>query len=290
MKKSTLFVLLLAAVLLFMTACNPATKEPAATDDPTSIPGVKEDTNVPAKPESAEESDILNIFNALFSLTQVAPSDYDAYGSMSESYKAENGTIDGHYGNSLTIDADCSVSSSKTQGSNSFVLKVDGTLKVDEKNYEFLNFSVTNKMIEGEETSSKSYSGTCKLNNKPLENDADKEDAVDYVNMLYGSQYTVSSEFDTTNNLSYDSKDVVVGTVDIRSSGTLDKNTTVVIANLKFGEKLVPMTAKYIVSSTKGNSSIEIKYASFNGVYYTEESLLKSNDLMKTLMGFASIH
>ena len=67
MKKSTLFVLLLAAVLLFMTACNPATKEPAATDDPTSIPGVAEDPKVPSKDkfEKANDTDINNIMSAL---------------------------------------------------------------------------------------------------------------------------------------------------------------------------------------------------------------------------------
>lgn len=283
MKKSTLFVLLLAAVLLFMTACNPATKEPAATDDPTKIPGVTEDQNVPATPDSAEAADISNILNALSSLTKVDPS-IVKFGSSSATIKAVNGKITVFGGPEQDIDADYTFTTSVAEGSNSSVTTIDGTLKLGEQKYEFENLSATVTFNDNYQPQSLTHSGTCKHNGKPLEENKDIINAINNASYVMGSEYAVSMKSETTTKISYDKEGVVVGNVAIKSSITSEKTTRVVIANLKFGEELIPMTAKYIVSSTKDNTSIEIKYASYNNVYFTGESLLKDENIKTALL------
>lgn len=120
-RKIILFVLLLAAVLLIMTACSHATPEPAKTDDhtnipevtenptppsdeepepsvpddPTMIPGVTEDQNVP--PENrmvpASDDDIKAIIEALRSDT--SPYKTQEYGEVVQEFmfKVKDGSV-----------------------------------------------------------------------------------------------------------------------------------------------------------------------------------------------------
>ena len=151
MKKSTLFVLLLVAVFLFMTACNPATKEPAATDDPTSIPGVAEDQKVPSKDkfEKANDTDIDNIMSAL---------------SQMNIYTCDSGTSTGSHKYTFTIKKDAKIFDI-SQGNER---KVSGSITED--------FSSESTYEKTESGANKPYSKVTIYNGTVIIGDGDDKD------------------------------------------------------------------------------------------------------------------
>ena len=307
MKKSTLFVLLIAAVLLFMTACNPATKEPAATDDPTNIPGVTEDQNVPSKDkfEKANDTDINNIMSAL---------------SQMNIYTCDSGTSTGSYKYTFTIKKDATiydisqsnerkVSGSVTEdfssestyektesGANQTynrVKKYNGTVIIgdggDKEVYVMSDFTV--KLKPNENGSSEvTYQGSLKLNNKEL---GDSEKNAYYTDIMRRIIYGDISEKEID-------EDVYIMTYNFDSESTkgnlsikidkADPNNSYQVIMVNFsklnGSSLTAKIVEYLTFDEKGMptvTDVQIKYASLNGRYFTSDSLTNSEKFMNLL-------
>ena len=307
MKKSTLFVLLLAAVLLFMTACNPATKEPAATDDPTSIPGVAEDPKVPSKDkfEKANDTDINNIMSAL---------------SQMNIYTCDSGTSTGSHKYTFTIKKDATiydisqnnerkVSGSVTEdfssestyektesGANQTynkVTKYNGTVIIgdggDKEVYVMSDFTVKFKSNENG-SSEVTYQGSLKLNNKEL---GDSEKNAYYTDIMRRIIYGDISEKEID-------EDVYIMTYNFDSESTkgnlsikidkADPNNSYQVIMVNFsklnGSSLTAKIVEYLTFDEKGMptvTDVQIKYASLNGRYFTSDSLTNSEKFMNLL-------
>ena len=307
MKKSTLFVLLLVAVFLFMTACNPATKEPAATDDPTSIPGVAEDPKVPSKDkfEKANDTDINNIMSAL---------------SQMNIYACDSGTSTGSHKYTFTIKKDATiydisqsnekkVSGSVTEdfsrestyektesGANQTyneVTKYNGTVIIgddgDKEVYVMSDFTV--KLKPNENGSSEvTYQGSLKLNNKEL---GDSEKNAYYTDIMRRIIYGDISEKEID-------EDVYIMTYNFDSESTkgnlsikidkADPNNSYQVIMVNFsklnGSSLTAKIVEYLTFDEKGMptvTDVQIKYASLNGRYFTSDSLTNSEKFMNLL-------
>lgn len=292
MKKSTLFVLLLAAVFLFMTACNPATNEPAATDDPTSIPGVTEDPNVPSKDKlvPAKPEDINTILSALSSINNIRPNSItiEASSKYTNTYSNAEVTLPGSAEKS-TVNGTITSQESKPVDSDTFTRIYNGELTVDKVKYTFNNFTVATN------DKTTSYSGQCIIGNNKNPNDyqkAEVESLIQYLSRNADNEQTTEYG-NLISKLNYN-RDTVKGNISGKvTANNSNKSTIVVMVDLELGKEKVPTTAKYIInvpSDFKGDPSglyLSIEYASFKGEYYTEESLLKSEVLMATLKSFA---
>lgn len=326
MKKSTLFVLLLAAVLLFMTACNPATQEPAATDDPTSIPGVtedptsipgvKEDTNVPSKDKlvAATPDDIKNIINALrFDIT--------SYSSMtdisSQAYKytiKEGATIDIFNGTStenvaisgtITEDYNSDHSEEKieqgTKYSSTSGSKYNGSLTVGDVVYNMKDFVVKNisntdpSNSENPHSYSFEYEGTVTKDGEDITENKDKKDCYDIIsNCIHNNnvEKNVNGSMSQTTSFVY-SAETLSGNVSMKVSLDGSTATAVLIADFSKinGHK---MTTKFIASLYNDGSNIPVikekrfEYASFDGTYYTSDSLVSADALVNLIVGLLS--
>ena len=307
MKKSTLFVLLLVAVFLFMTACNPATKEPAATDDPTSIPGVAEDPKVPSKDkfEKANDTDINNIMSAL---------------SQMNIYACDSGTSTGSHKYTFTIKKDATiydisqsnekkVSGSVTEdfsrestyektesGANQTyneVTKYNGTVIIgdggDKEVYVMSDFTVKFKPNENG-SSEVTYQGSLKLNNKEL---GDSEKNAYYTDIMRRIIYGDISEKEID-------EDVYIMTYNFDSESTkgnlsikidkADPNNSYQVIMVNFsklnGSSLTAKIVEYLTFDEKGMptvTDVQIKYASLNGRYFTSDSLTNSEKFMNLL-------
>lgn len=291
MKKSTLFVLLLVAVFLFMTACNPATKEPAATDDPTSIPGVAEDQNVPSKDKlvAATADDINSILPALSSIATVNPqsSTFELAAKYTYTYNNVEFLRPGSSDNN-TVNGSITVQESKPVDSRTYTKIYNGEITVNNVKFTFINFTVANN-------DTTSYKGECKIDGKLLTADEGKKAIQD---MLETISKTAKGEMTAEygkiiSKLEYKAPEVE-GNVSAKVTVVDSKTSTIlVIVDLKLGKEKIPTTAKYLITipqEYKDNPSainLSIEYASFNGVYFTEESLLNAKGLPATLVGFA---
>ena len=307
MKKSTLFVLLLAAVLLFMTACNPATKEPAATDDPTSIPGVAEDPKVPSKDkfEKANDTDINNIMSAL---SQMNISTCDS-GTSTGSHKytftiKKDATIydisqnnERKVSGSVTEDFSSESTYEKTEsGANQTynkVTKYNGTVIIgdggDKEVYVMSDFTVKFKSNENG-SSEVTYQGSLKLNNKEL---GDSEKNAYYTDIMRRIIYGDISEKEID-------EDVYIMTYNFDSESTkgnlsikidkADPNNSYQVIMVNFsklnGSSLTAKIVEYLTFDEKGMptvTDVQIKYASLNGRYFTSDSLTNSEKFMNLL-------
>ena len=309
MKKSTLFVLLLAAVLLFMTACNPATKEPAATDDPTSIPGVAEDPNVPSKDkfEKANDTDISNIMSAL---SQMNISTCDS-GTSTGSHKytftiKKDATIydisqnnERKVSGSVTEDFSSESTYEKTEsGANQTynyneVKKYNGTVIIgdggDKEVYVMSDFTIKFKPNENG-SSEVTYQGSLKLNNKEL---GDSEKNAYYTSIMPRIIYGDISEKEID-------EDVYIMTLNFDSESTkgnlsikidkADPNNSYQVIMVNFsklsGSSLTAKIVEYLTFDEKGIptvTDVQIKYASLNGRYFTSDSLTNSEKFMNLL-------
>ncbi len=306
MKKSTLFVLLLVAVFLFMTACNPATKEPAATDDPTSIPGVAEDPKVPSKDkfEKANDTDINNIMSAL---------------SQMNIYACDSGTSTGSHKYTFTIKKDATiydisqsnerkVSGSVTEdfsrestyektesGANQTyneVTKYNGTVIIgdggDKEVYVMSDFTIKIKPNENG-SSEVTYQGSLKLNNKEL---GDSEKNAYYTIMpriIYGDISEKEIDEDVyIMTFNFDSESTK-GNLSIKNDKA-DPNNSYQVIMVNFsklnGSSLTAKIVEYLTFDEKGMptvTDVQIKYASLNGRYFTSDSLTNSEKFMNLL-------
>lgn len=309
MKKSTLFVLLLVAVFLFMTACNPATKEPAATDDPTSIPGVAEDPKVPSKDkfEKANDTDIDNIMSAL---SQMNISTCDS-GTSTGSHKytftiKKDATIydisqnnERKVSGSVTEDFSSESTYEKTEsGANQTynyneVTKYNGTVIIgdggDKEVYVMSDFTIKFKPNENG-SSEVTYQGSLKLNNKEL---GDSEKNAYYTSIMPRIIYGDISEKEID-------EDVYIMTYNFDSESTkgnlsikidkADPNNSYQVIMVNFsklnGSSLTAKIVEYLTFDEKGMptvTDVQIKYASLNGRYFTSDSLTNSEKFMNLL-------
>lgn len=312
MKKSTLFVLLLAAVLLFMTACNPATKEPAATDDPTKIPGVAEDPNVPSNDKlvAATPEDIKLIIDTLnFDIKSATSIDGSSSRTIRYTLK-ENAKIDiDNNPNTEPVDISGSVTAYVTsntseqiikqgwKSSTTYTIKYNGTVKLGDEEYKMENFVITTKsshddsITEGNNySSSTEYEGSVKKKGTPISKDELKA----FAYILYSSinkdtaeeKYIDSNQTFTFNyNLSK-----LKGSVSIMMD-TRDylNGTAVIIADFS-NIKDHSITAKFVASVYDDGTGVpsikdkKFEYASFDGKYFTSESLVVSDELVNRLL------
>ena len=313
MKKSTLFVLLLAAVLLFMTACNPATQEPAATDDPTKIPGVTEDQSVPSKDKfvTATPDDIKNIIEALrFDIT--------SYSSMTNissfAYKytiKEGATIDIVDGTSIetvgisgtiTEDYNSDYSEEKiaegTKSSNTYVYKYNGSLTVGDVVYNMKDF--VKKVISNTDPSNSKnphsysfeYEGTVTKDGTEITVIKEKEACYSIIDQCIHNknvEINVNGSVSKITSFVY-SAEALNGTVSMRLSTNNDSTATaVLIADFSKinGHK---MTTKFIASLYNDGSNTPVikekrfEYASFDGIYYTSDSLVSADALVNLIV------
>lgn len=307
MKKSTLFVLLLAAVLLFMTACNPATKEPAATDDPTSIPGVAEDPKVPSKDkfEKANDTDIDNIMSAL---SQMNISTCDS-GTSTGSHKytftiKKDATIydisqnnERKVSGSVTEDFSRESTYEKTEsGANqtyNAVTKYNGTVIIgdggDKKVYVMSDFTVKSEPNENGSSEVK-YQGSLKLNNKELDDSEKKAYYTDIMpRIIYGDISEKEIDEDVyIMTFNFDSESTK-GNLSIKMDRT-DPNNSYQVIMVNFsklnGSSLTAKIVEYLTFDEKGMptvTDVQIKYASLNGRYFTSDSITNSEKFMNLL-------
>lgn len=298
MKKSTLFVLLLAAVLLFMTACNPATNEPAATDDPTKIPGVTEDQNVPSKDKlvDLEDTDIESIINTLrnFNFFNAYSNEYEVTAHFKAKLK-DGATLAYQGGKALAFSGSATIghSSKYTTGNGSSnTTFVDGTLKLGNDEYVYSDFKATYSSGSSESKGGYKFSGKCTLkNNGELTATNDLIKASEIANQVNPENANVSDIYsNAVVTFVYDKK--AESTISYRVSMTnLSEATVVMIVNLKNIEGHT-ITAKYYgqinpSSEEPALSDMTIEYASFDGVYFKPNSLINNKeikDLLSKLM------
>ena len=309
MKKSTLFVLLLVAVFLFMTACNPATKEPAATDDPTSIPGVAEDPKVPSKDkfEKANDTDINNIMSVLSQMNIYACDSGTSTGSHKYTFTIKkDATIydisqsnERKVSGSVTEDFSSESTYEKTEsGANQTynyneVKKYNGTVIIgdggDKEVYVMSDFTVKFKPNENG-SSEVTYQGSLKLNNKEL---GDSEKNAYYTDIMPRIIYGDISEKEID-------EDVYIMTFNFDSESTkgnlsikidkADPNNSYQVIMVNFsklnGSSLTAKIVEYLTFDEKGMptvTDVQIKYASLNGRYFTSDSLTNSEKFMNLL-------
>lgn len=314
MKKSTLFVLLLAAVLLFMTACNPATKEPAATDDPTSIPGVAEDPNVPSKDKfvKANDTDIKNITSAL---SQINLDDSDTTTSTSSRKYTftikEDAKIFDNQSNkrkvsgSFTIDVSSESTSEKTEsGENrpyNEVTIFNGTVIIgdggDNDDVYVMNDFTVNRVSTENGSPKVTYQGSLKFRDKELvdSNNTDTTSINDFFNSIMSQIISEDiSEKEINEDLfiitcKFDSK-TTNGNLSIKMDQADPKKLCqVIMVNFsKLNDS--SLTAKIVEYFTFDEKTpvptltdVQIKYASLNGRYFTSDSLTNSEEFMKLL-------
>ncbi|MCI7806407.1 MAG: hypothetical protein MR563_04595 [Spirochaetales bacterium] len=320
MKKSTLFVLLLAAVLLFMTACNPATKEPAATDDPTSIPGVAEDPNVPSKDkfEKANDTDISNIMSALSQMNIYACD--SGISTVSHKYtftiKKDAKIFDISQGNerkvsgSITEDFSSESTYEKTEsGANKPYSKVtiyNGTVIIgdgDDKDvYVMSDFTVKIVPNENDPSGVTTYQGSLKLNGTELidPNNTNSDSFNNYyITIMPRIIYEDISEKEIDEDVyiktfNFDSESTK-GNLSIKMDRT-DPNNSYQVIMVNFSKlndsSLTAKIVEYLTFDEKGMptvTDVQIEYASLNGRYFTSDSLTNSKEFMNLLTSISQV-
>lgn len=314
MKKSTLFVLLLAAVLLFMTACNPATKEPAATDDPTSIPGVAEDPKVPSKDkfEKANDTDIDNIMSALSQMNISTCDSVTSTGSHKYTFtiKKDATIYDISQSNeikvsgSVTEDFSSESTYEKTEsGANqtyNAVTKYNGTVIIgdgDDKDvYVMSDFTVKIVPNENDPSGVTTYQGSLKLNGTELidPNNTNSDSFNNYYNtimprIIYGDISEKEIDEDVyIMTFNFDSESTK-GNLSIKMDRT-DPNNSYQVIMVNFSKlndsSLTAKIVEYLTFDEKGMptvTDVQIEYASLNGRYFTSDSLTNSKEFMNLL-------
>lgn len=300
MKKTSLIILLLIAVIFCMTSCNGSTSSPSSNDsNSNSIPGVKEDPNVPNSSEfvnsdpnaAAKASDVLSSLESVVTSSTAIVHHYE-YSEIIKFSAIENANINGNaVTGSLELKRNIieDYNSSSREGTNYprvWTEFYNGEVKIGEDKYKAVNFEVKYTQDAEGNRSTPVYSG------KLLKNDSDIQDPQSVLSLIPVFNPDVfKREFVSRsvlfNNSYADSK--LTGDVGYKMNMTEENKGHQIMAinftNIEGGHSL---TAKlsYDFETTEAGykpSNIKFDYLSLDGTYYTPEFALTIEPIVELL-------
>lgn len=300
MKKTSLIILLLIAVIFCMTSCNGSTSSPSSSDsNSNSIPGVKEDPNVPNSSEfvNSDPNAVAKASDVLLSLQSVVESStaivhHSEYSEIIKFSAIENANING---NAVTGSLELKrngiedYNSSSRGGTNypsvSTVI-FNGEVKIGEDTYKAVNFEVKYTYDAEGPGSTPVYSG------KLLKNDSDIEDPQSVLSLIHIYDPNVfKQEFVSRSvlvNESYaDSK--LTGNAGYKMNMTEENKGHQIMAinftNIEGGHSLTAKLSYDFEITEEGYkpSNVKFDYLSLDGTYYTPEFALTIEPVVEFL-------
>lgn len=302
MKKTSLIILLLISVVFYMTSCNGSTSSPSSSgSNSTSIPGVKEDPNVPNSSEfvnsdpkaTAKASDVLSSLQAVAESSKPTVHHYE----MSEitKYSAIAGAKDNNE-QAVTGSLELRRNSvedynSSSRGGASYpsvqTEVYNGEIKIGGDTYKAVNFEV--KYTYGAEggSSAPSFSGKVLKNGVEVENPESLLYLIPFGNpKVFGKKLVSRSQ---TFNESY-ADSSLTGNIGRQMNMTEEtKGHQIIIvnfSNIKGGHSLTAKLSYDFVDTSEEDyktSNVKFDYLSLDGTYYTPEFALTIDSVVELL-------
>lgn len=301
MKKTSLIILLLVAVIFCITSCNGGTSSPSSSgSNSNTIPGVKEDPNVPNSSEfvssdpkaQAKASEVLSILQAVAESSKPIVHHYE----MSEitKYSAITGAKDNNE-QAVTGALELRRNSvedynSSSRGGASYpsvqTEVYNGEIKIGGDTYKAVNFEV--KYTYGAEggSSAPSFSG------KVLKNGAEVENPISVLVIvpIYDPSCFKQEVVSRSNSLNQTYADSsLTGNVGYQMNMTSDNvgHQLMIInfTNIKGGHSLTAKLSYDFEISGEGYkpSNVKFDYLSLDGTYYTPEFALTIDSVVQFL-------
>lgn len=312
MKK--VFVFLLALILVFcFVSCDDSTKVPEdstggstsnpsdnSTDKPSiDIPTAPIDSNVPDSSKfvdlgGEDVSGILSVFEAFFSNEKGT---FSVKQRWVENYVIKEGAAITYYDPSISDNAERKFSGSYSvlnDNSDDGSVGIDkdiynGTVKINDAEYVFSNFTIT--YTSSDAGSGATFSGSITKNGEAVDvNDIDSN-LVSFLDAFDESEYCTMSMSDAEGGVYYSVNDdpLFVGSFSQSISSTKDTAITDIIVNFEKAKlsdgKTHSLTAKFKVTrSLDGEDmSFSVEYLSFDGKYFTPASVKANEDVVSAL-------
>ena len=301
MKKTSLIILLLIAVVFYMTSCNGSTSSPSSSgSNSNTIPGVKEDPNVPNSSEfinsdpkaAAKASEVLSSLQAVAESSKPTVHHYE----MSEitKYSAIAGAKDNNE-QAVTGALELRRNSvedynSSSRGGASYpsvqTEVYNGEIKIGGDTYKAVNFEV--KYTYGAEggSSAPSFSGKVLKNGVEVEN---PQSVLSYV-PIYNDEVFNRELVSRSQTLSESYADSsLIGNIGYQMNMAEENKghqiNIVNFTNIKGGHSLTAKLSYDFETSEKGYkpSNIKFDYLSLDGTYYTPEFALTINSVVELL-------
>ena len=315
MKK--VFVFLLALILVFcVVSCDNSTKVPEdstggstsnpsdnSTDKPSiDIPTAPIDSNVPDSSKfvdlgGEDVSGILSVFEAFFSNEKRTISVKQRW---VENYVIKEGTAISYYDPSIYGYAERTYSGSYSvlnDYSSDGSIGVDkdiynGTVKINDAEYVFSNFTITHTGSDAEFRTT--FSGSITKNGEAVDvTDITTDSDINLFSFLNydDRKYFTMSMSDAEGGVYYSVNDdpLFVGSFSQSISSTKDTASTDIIVNFEKAKlsdgKTHSLTAKFkVTGSLDGEDmSFSVEYLSFDGKYFTPASVKANEDVMSAL-------
>ena len=316
MKK--VFVFLLALILVFcFVSCDDSTKVPEdstggstsnpsdnSTDKPSiDIPTAPIDSNVPDSSKfvdlgGEDVPGILSVFEAFFSNEKRTISVKQRW---VENYVIKEGTAISYYDPSISDNAERTHSGSYSvlhDYSSDGGIGVDkdiynGTVKINDAEYVFSNFTITHTGSDAEFRTT--FSGSITKNGEAVDvTDITTDSDINlfsFLNDFNESEYCTMSMSDAEGGVYYSVNDdpLFVGSFSQSISSTKDTAITDIIVNFEKAKlsdgKTHSLTAKFkVTGSLDGEDmSFSVEYLSFDGKYFTPASVKANEDVMSAL-------
>lgn len=312
MKK--VFVFLLALILVFcFVSCDDSTKVPEdstggstsnpsdnSTDKPSiDIPTAPIDSNVPDSSKfvdlgGEDVPGILSVFEAFFSNEKRTISVKQRW---VENYVIKEGTAISYYDPSISDYAERKFSGSYSvlnDNSDDGSVGIDkdiynGTVKINDAEYVFSNFTITYTRSDAEYGDT--FSGSITKNGEAVDVTDIDSNLVSFLDAFDESEYCTMSMSDAEGGVYYSVNDdpLFVGSFSQLISSTKDTAITDIIVNFEKAKlsdgKTHSLTAKFKVTrSLDGEDmSFSVEYLSFDGKYFTPASVKANEDVMSAL-------
>ena len=308
MKKAIAVLLSLILVFCFVS-CDGSVKAPedsngGSTNTPSNkpsidIPTAPIDSNVPDSSKfvdlgGEDVPGILSVFEAFFSNEKRTISVKQRW---VENYVIKEGTAISYYDPSISDYAERKFSGSYSvlndySGDGSISVDKDiynGTVKINDAEYVFSNFTIT--YTSSDAGSGATFSGSITKNGEAVDVTDIDSNLFSFLDDFDESEYCTMSMSDAEGGVYYSVNDdpLFVGSFSQSISSTKDTAITDIIVNFEKAKlsdgKTHSLTAKFkVTGSLDGEDmSFSVEYLSFDGKYFTPASVKANEDVMSAL-------